>query len=134
MLERAQQWAERRRRNAAFYREALKGLPGTEVPHNRDWECTVYDALVVHVEHVNPVRRGQRRRVRVVGRDDELPHGPRLRHAVHEHVADERAIEVVLRLIDEQPRTGIRGSQVAFLHPASTGGVLTEIVQPAKGH
>ena len=39
-----------------------------------------------------------------------------------------------LRLIDEQPRTGIRGSRVAFLHPASSGGVLTEIVQPAEGH
>jgi methylmalonyl-CoA/ethylmalonyl-CoA epimerase len=39
-----------------------------------------------------------------------------------------------LRLIDSEPRTGIRGSRVAFLHPASTGGVLTEIVQPAKGH
>lgn len=36
-----------------------------------------------------------------------------------------------LRLIDETPRNGIRGSRVAFLHPASTGGVLTEIVQPA---
>ncbi len=36
-----------------------------------------------------------------------------------------------LRLIDERPRRGIRGSQVAFVHPASTGGVLTEIVQPA---
>jgi methylmalonyl-CoA/ethylmalonyl-CoA epimerase len=36
-----------------------------------------------------------------------------------------------LRLIDERPRRGIRGSSVAFLHPASTGGVLTEIVQPA---
>ncbi|MBV9485297.1 MAG: methylmalonyl-CoA epimerase [Frankiaceae bacterium] len=35
-----------------------------------------------------------------------------------------------LRLIDEQPRTGIRGSKVAFIHPSSTGGVLTEIVQP----
>jgi len=39
-----------------------------------------------------------------------------------------------MRLIDERPRTGIRGSQVAFLHPASTGGVLTEIVQPAEAH
>jgi methylmalonyl-CoA epimerase len=38
-----------------------------------------------------------------------------------------------LRLIDERPRVGIRGSLVAFLHPASTGGVLTEIVQPAAG-
>ena len=35
-------------------------------------------------------------------------------------------------LDDERPRTGIRGSRVAFLHPASTGGVLTEIVQPAS--
>jgi methylmalonyl-CoA/ethylmalonyl-CoA epimerase len=26
---------------------------------------------------------------------------------------------------------GIRGSRVAFLHPAATGGVLTEIVEPA---
>ena len=37
-----------------------------------------------------------------------------------------------LRLIDEEPRTGIRGSRVAFLHPKSTGGVLTEIVEPAE--
>ena len=36
-----------------------------------------------------------------------------------------------VRLIDEHARTGIRGSRVAFLHPSSTGGVLTEIVQPA---
>jgi methylmalonyl-CoA epimerase len=39
-----------------------------------------------------------------------------------------------LRLIDERPRVGIRNSRVAFVHPASTGGVLTEIVQPADAH
>jgi len=39
-----------------------------------------------------------------------------------------------VELIDSAPRIGIRQSQVAFLHPRSTGGVLTEIVQPAKGH
>jgi methylmalonyl-CoA/ethylmalonyl-CoA epimerase len=36
-----------------------------------------------------------------------------------------------LRLLDEAPRSGIRGSRVAFLHPSASGGVLTEIVQPA---
>jgi methylmalonyl-CoA/ethylmalonyl-CoA epimerase len=36
-----------------------------------------------------------------------------------------------LRLIDEQPRTGIRNSRVAFVHPRSTGGVLTELVEAA---
>lgn len=39
-----------------------------------------------------------------------------------------------VRLIDEAPRTGIRDSRVAFLHPAASGGVLTEIVQPAVVH
>jgi methylmalonyl-CoA/ethylmalonyl-CoA epimerase len=38
-----------------------------------------------------------------------------------------------IRLIDKEPRIGIRSSRVAFLHPKSTGGVLTEIVEP-KGH
>jgi methylmalonyl-CoA/ethylmalonyl-CoA epimerase len=38
-----------------------------------------------------------------------------------------------LQLIDRQPRAGIRGSRVAFIHPRSTAGVLTEIVQPADG-
>jgi len=37
-----------------------------------------------------------------------------------------------LRLIDEEPRIGIRRSRVAFLHPSASGGVLTEIVEPAK--
>ena len=39
-----------------------------------------------------------------------------------------------VELIDSAPRVGIRESRVAFLHPRSTGGVLTEIVEPAKGH
>ena len=39
-----------------------------------------------------------------------------------------------IELIDAKPRVGIRGSRVAFLHPRSTGGVLTEIVEPAGGH
>jgi methylmalonyl-CoA epimerase len=39
-----------------------------------------------------------------------------------------------VKLIDTKPRVGIRESRVAFLHPRSTGGVLTEIVEPAGGH
>ena len=39
-----------------------------------------------------------------------------------------------IELIDEQPRIGIRESRVAFLHPRSTGGVLTEIVEPSRAH
>jgi len=33
------------------------------------------------------------------------------------------------RLIDEEPRVGVGGCLVAFIHPSSTGGVLIELVQ-----
>ena len=38
-----------------------------------------------------------------------------------------------VELIDQEARTGIGGSRVAFLHPNATGSVLTEIVEPAEG-
>jgi methylmalonyl-CoA/ethylmalonyl-CoA epimerase len=64
--------------------------------------------------------------------------GPGLHHVAYRVSDVEAALrqlaEAGLRLIDEQPRNGIRGSRVAFVHPASTGGVLTEIVQPAEDH
>jgi methylmalonyl-CoA epimerase len=64
--------------------------------------------------------------------------GPGLHHVAYQVEDIEATLASLkasgLRLIDETPRTGIRGSKVAFLHPASTGGVLTEIVQPAEGH
>ncbi|HEV2450900.1 MAG TPA: methylmalonyl-CoA epimerase [Streptosporangiaceae bacterium] len=34
-----------------------------------------------------------------------------------------------IRLIDERPRHGSMGASIAFLHPSSVGGVLTELVQ-----
>ena len=46
----------------------------------------------------------------------------------------ERISAAGIQLIDSTPRIGIRESRVAFLHPRSTGGVLTEIVEPAGGH
>ena len=60
-------------------------------------------------------------------------------HHVAYQVADiEAALERLraagVQLIDEAPRTGIRGSRVAFCHPRSTGGVLAEIVEPAEAH
>jgi methylmalonyl-CoA epimerase len=63
--------------------------------------------------------------------------GPGLHHTAYRCVDVAKTLEECrargLRLIDEQPRRGIRDSRVAFLHPASTGGVLTELVQPAEG-
>jgi methylmalonyl-CoA epimerase len=63
--------------------------------------------------------------------------GPGLHHVAYQ-VGDIDATLTALKaagvpLIDEQPRTGIRGSRVAFMHPRGTAGVLTEIVEPVAG-
>lgn len=41
----------------------------------------------------------------------------------------ERCRAAGLRLIDERPRIGAEGKRIAFLHPASTGGVLVELTE-----
>jgi methylmalonyl-CoA/ethylmalonyl-CoA epimerase len=64
--------------------------------------------------------------------------GPGLHHVAYavDDIEDVLAKlkETGIELIDAEPRTGIRDSRVAFVHPRSTGGVLTEIVEPAEAH
>ena len=36
-----------------------------------------------------------------------------------------------IRMIDESPRSGAHHMNIAFLHPKSTHGVLTELCEPA---
>lgn len=64
--------------------------------------------------------------------------GPGLHHVAYGTDDIESALDAMrgagLGLIDEQPRAGVRGSRVAFLHPKSTGGVLTELVEPPENH
>ncbi|MDQ8046014.1 MAG: methylmalonyl-CoA epimerase [Solirubrobacteraceae bacterium] len=64
--------------------------------------------------------------------------GPGMHHVAYqvEDIEAEiaRLVASGIRMIDREPRTGIRGSRVAFLHPKSTAGVLTELTEPAKDH
>ncbi|MCB0827339.1 MAG: methylmalonyl-CoA epimerase [Solirubrobacterales bacterium] len=63
--------------------------------------------------------------------------GPGIHHVAYSVDDIDKALAQVealgMKMIDRTPRTGIRGSRVAFVHPAATGSVLTEIVQPAEG-
>lgn len=43
----------------------------------------------------------------------------------------DRLKEDGVRLIDETPRPGAHHTQIAFLHPKSSAGVLTELCEPA---
>ncbi len=64
--------------------------------------------------------------------------GPGMHHVAYQVDDIEATLaalkEAGLKLIDETPRIGIRNSRVAFVHPKSAGGLLTEIVQPAEVH
>lgn len=113
----------------AFYRDVL-GLAVThrETIPAQGVEAALLDIGESHLELIAPlgpdagVARFLARR------------GPGLHHVayrVHDIDAALASLSAAgVRLIDERPRTGIRGSRVAFLHPSATGGVLTEIVEP----
>jgi len=64
--------------------------------------------------------------------------GPGMHHLCY-RVGDvqaelDRYLAAGAKLIDEHPRPGAAGHLVAFIHPKSTGGVLTELLQAADGH
>jgi methylmalonyl-CoA/ethylmalonyl-CoA epimerase len=103
-----------------------------EVVEEQGVEAVLLDVGENHVELLRPLNQET-----PVGRF-LTKRGPGLHHVAYQ-VADVQATldalrDRGLRLIDAAPRTGIRGSRVAFLHPESSGGVLTEIVQPSEEH
>jgi len=115
----------------AFYRDVLGlALVHRETLGDQGVEAALFDVGDSHVELIAPL-----------GADSSVARflqqrGPGLHHVAY-RVGDIDAVLASLsaagvRLIDQQPRTGIRGSRVAFLHPSASGGVLTEIVEPAK--
>lgn len=60
-------------------------------------------------------------------------HGPGIHHVALAtddiEGALTRARDLGVELLDEEPRPGAWGHQVAFCHPRDTGGVLVEFVQ-----
>lgn len=63
--------------------------------------------------------------------------GPGIHHVAYRVDDIERTLAQIVdqgvRVIDSEPRIGFGGSKVAFIHPASVGGVLTELVEPPRG-
>ena len=115
----------------AFYRDAMQmELVHRETIAEQGVDAALLDVGDSHVELIEPLSPDNG-----VGRFLHK-HGAGLHHVAYRVESVDEALRACaaagVRLIDEQPRTGIRDSRVAFLHPASTGGVLTEIVQPAS--
>jgi methylmalonyl-CoA/ethylmalonyl-CoA epimerase len=94
-----------------------------------DVEAVLLEVGEGHVELLKPLSAGSG-----IGKFLER-NGPGLHHVAYQTADIDSTLEQVkaagLDLIDKEPRRGIRGSRVAFLHPKATGGVLTELVEPA---
>jgi len=119
---------------AVALHEQTYGMPVVhrETVIDQGVEAVLLDVGENHVELLRPLADDT-----PVGRFLEK-RGPGLHHVAYQ-VTDVEATLAQLRdqgvrLIDETPRTGIRGSRVAFLHPSASGGVLTELVEPATLH
>ncbi len=115
-----------------LYRDSLElDVAHREIVPEQGVEAVLLDVGENHVELLAPLSPDT-----PVGRF-LAKQGPGLHHVAYQVSDIDAALSACrragLRLIDEQPRTGIRGSRVAFVHPSSTGGVLTEIVEPAAG-
>jgi methylmalonyl-CoA epimerase len=116
-----------------FYRDSFEmELAHRETVESQGVEAVLLDVGDGHVELLAPL-----------GPDTPVgkymaKNGPGLHHVAYAVGDIDAALEKIaaagVQLIDSEPRTGIRDSRVAFLHPRSTGGVLTEIVEPAGGH
>jgi methylmalonyl-CoA epimerase len=115
-----------------LYAEVL-GMPlvHREVVEQQGVEAVLLDVGESHVELLAPL-----------GPDTPVgkflaKKGPGLHHVAYGVEDIDTTLDALkaagTRLIDETPRIGIRNSRVAFVHPAATGGVLTEIVQAAEG-
>ena len=117
----------------ALYQETL-GMPVAhrETVESQGVEAVLLDVGEGHVELLRPLAPDT-----PVGKYLEKK-GPGLHHVAYA-VEDIDGVlgslkEAGIEMIDSEPRVGIRDSRVAFVHPRSTGGVLTEIVEPSKAH
>jgi methylmalonyl-CoA/ethylmalonyl-CoA epimerase len=117
----------------ALYEETL-GMPiaHRETVESQGVEAVLLDVGDGHVELLRPLGADT-----PIGRYLERK-GPGLHHVAYAVEDIDGTLgklkEAGVELIDSEARTGIRDSRVAFVHPKSTGGVLTEIVQPSEAH
>ncbi len=116
---------------APFYRDVLSmEFEGTEVVAEQKVKVAFFAIGESRIELLEPTAPDS-----PVAKFLEK-HGPGVHHIAYE-VADleQRLAQLKakdIRLIDESPRMGAHKTQIAFMHPKASGGVLTELCQSGE--
>ena len=111
-----------------FYRDVLNlEYRGTEVVENQKVRLAVFRVGEVQIELMEPMEPDSSISVFIEKKGEGMHHISYQVDDLDGQIAELKKKQV--RMIDDEPRSGAHGSRIAFLHPKSSGKVLTELTQ-----
>lgn len=113
----------------AFYEQTLGAqFEGEEIVADQKVRVAFFRVGDVRLELLEPTGPDSTIAAFIEKRGQGLHHVAYTVAGLPERIAELKTAGV--RMIDDQPRRGAHHTQIAFLHPKSTHGVLTELCEP----
>ena len=112
-----------------FYRDVLQlEFLGFEEVADQKVKVAMFKIGEVKIELLQPVSDDSSIAQFIEKRGEGIHHVAYRTDNLKQQIEDLQAQNI--QMIDQQPRIGAHGTQIAFVHPKSTGRVLTELCQP----
>lgn len=117
-----------------FYRDMLNmKFAGTEEVAEQKVRVAMFEIGEAKIELLEPTSPES-----PIAKFLEKNGGPGMHHIAYEVDDVEAAIAKLMadgaRMVDEKPRNGAHGTRIAFVHPKTSGGILTELCQCGDEH
>ena len=117
----------------AFYEEVLGAeFEGIEIVEQQKVRVAFFRVGSVKLELLEPTSEESTIAKFIEKKGEGLHHVAYDVENIEARLAELKANGV--RLIDETPRMGAHHMRIAFLHPKSSAGILTELCEPAAKH
>jgi methylmalonyl-CoA/ethylmalonyl-CoA epimerase len=111
-----------------FYRDVLKlQFLGIENVPDQKIRLAMFKAGNIQIELLEPVSPDSTINKYIENKGEGLHHIAYQSDNIENDIED--LIEKNIKMIDEKPRKGAHNTKIAFIHPKSSGKVLTEICQ-----
>ncbi|PLS01672.1 methylmalonyl-CoA epimerase [Neobacillus cucumis] len=115
-----------------FYTDVLKlSLLGIEEVDNQKVKVAFLKAGETKIELLEPTSEDSPIAGFIAKRGEGIHHVALGVASIEERIAEMK--EQGIRMIDDKPRLGALGAQIAFMHPKSAAGVLVELCEKKRG-